>query len=429
MYRREFVGALAALAVTTTLGGCSSAGGRAPADRAAPRAAEVRADLPRDPVGVVGSGPAGLANFGARMLAAVGSKPGNVMVSPLSIAVALAMTRNGAQGQSASQLDEVLGTTSLAALNTSYNAIIQTMTGRSFAEQVDKVTKQVTVEIANTLWGQRDLTFEQPFLERLARSYGAGMNLVDYRDDAAGAIKDINSWCTKATHDRIKAIVDDNTVTMDTRLVLANALYFKAPWLAEFVKLPDRRPFGAPGRAKQVPTMQGVGQGWAEGDGWQAARIDYWGGKLAMTVVLPSDDTESVLDGWTRGGLSSLLGSLRAAQVEVTMPLWTAEWGDDLTKPLKAMGLTAPFEPGPSDFDPMTTQADLFVSAVVHKTWIGVDEHGTEAAAVTAVVMDKSSAVEPVERHTLVLDRPFLYVIHDIDTLVPLFVGRLETVG
>jgi serpin B len=254
------------------------------------------------------------------------------------------------------------------------------------------------------------------------------MRLVDYRHATEAARDDINGWTARQTHDRIPEIVPAGVLDAMTRLVLVNAVYLKAPWAEPFEReVTVRRPFVTDtGRAvgADMMTQALTVARWGEGDGWEAVRLPYRGGKLAMTVVLPAegrlDDVSAAVAG---GGLAEILAAPRPGGVRLSLPRWRFRTQVPLDEVLRGLGMRAAFDERVADFSGMTRQERLYVSAVLHEAFVAVDEAGTEAAAATAVVMDTVSA--PLLQHEVVVDRPFLFVIHDLRHLTPLFVGRV----
>ena len=204
--------------------------------------------------------------------------------------------------------------------------------------------------------------------------------------------------------------------------MLVNALYFKAPWATPFEKAATRQQdfHRADGSRVTVPMMRATPEGasYLTGDHWRGARLPYAGNALAMTVALPDPghEADAVAD-LMAGGLTAEAHT----GVDLAMPRWTFRTSSDLGEPLMDLGMTRAFGEGSADFSPMSP--GLYVDAVLHQAFIAVDEAGTEAAAATAVVMDEASAIAAVQ--TLVLDRPFLFVIHDTAQGTPLFVGRV----
>jgi serpin B len=281
---------------------------------------------------------------------------------------------------------------------------------------------------ANSLWGQRGMTWQRPFIEALGRNFGAGMRLVDYLTQAEAARQAINGWTAAQTQDRIPQIVPPDIIDTDTRLVLVNAIYFKAPWLAPFEPTatsdqPFRR---GDGTTVATPTMSGelFNAEVAGGAGWRGVRLPYLGERLAMAVVVPDDLAafERSLDG---AGLARMLGAFHPAPrlLHLQLPRWRFRQQTGLAEHLAALGMPTAFDPARADFSGMTEQDTLFISAVLHEAFIAVDEQGTEAAAATAVIMATSMSSETV---SFIIDRPFLFVIHDVETATPLFIGRVD---
>jgi serpin B len=349
----------------------------------------------------------------------------NLALSPYSLAVALAMTVNGAAGTSRSQMLEVLHIDSLATYNGGIGALTRAIEDLAGPVTLDDGTSaQIALATANQLFGDGGTTWGRPFLTVLAKEYGAGMRTVDFRHAAEAARTLINRWTADRTHDRVPTILPPGVVDDTTRLVLVNALYLKAPWLSPFEEQATRpRPFHrSDGTTVSVDMMSSGAEStavWLRGDHYEGARLPYAGGTLAMTVALADAGHESaalteVLSGLTERGDSGGL--------ELSLPRWTFRTPSDLKAPLRQLGMTDAFT-GRADFRPMSPSDPLYVSDVLHDAFIAVDENGTEAAAATAVVMGETSAQVP--RHRLVLDRPFLFVIHDSAHGTPLFVGRV----
>ena len=345
----------------------------------------------------------------------------NLAVSPYSIAVALAMTANGGVGATRAQILNALQIDSLSTFNAGIAALSQAVEG--LAGPVSNVFDkpgEVALATANSLFGDRAETWVPAFLTLLAKQYGAGMRAVDFRNAPERARTAINAWTAGQTHDRIPELLPVGSISALTRLVLVDALYFKAPWYQPFrADATTRAPFHrASGSSVEVEMMHaGDGAMYVSGDHYRGARLPYAGRRVAMTLALPEGDEQLAL--------TELLGDLRGPApdpVVLSVPRWTFRVASDLKKPLQALGMTTAFTDG-ADFSGMTTDEPLLVSDVYHQTFVAVDEHGTEAAAATAVVMDALSGV--ANPHTVVLDRPFLFVIHDTAHGTPLFVGRV----
>jgi serpin B len=364
------------------------------------------------------------------LYAQLSSQPGNLAFSPYSVAVALSMTRNGAAGKTAEEMDQVLGIGDLAAHNGGINALTQAVEGLAGTfEQEGADPAVIALDSANALFGDGSVTWSDDFLETLARSYGAGMRTVDYIGHTEDARTKINGWTAERTHDKIPEIIPEGVLDELTRLVLVNALYFKAPWQFPFQEtLTSDRPFHrSASDTVDVPTMVASleGAGYGEGEGWRAVRLPYVGGTLAMSVLLPDEGAFGDLEQKVAGGqLAVILGTaVTDAMVELSLPRWKFRTEASLKDALTALGMPIAFSLD-ADFTDMTDEdADLHIGAVLHQTFVAVDERGTEAAAATAVVMQDESA--PAVRVEVVVDRPFLFVIHDVEHLTPLFVGRV----
>jgi serine protease inhibitor len=422
MISRRNVLALAGVAGVAGLAGCGNGLGsegtmslirseltRAP-ERATARAAAVAA----------------VSAFSAEVFAAVtGSSAANLVCSPYSVAVALGMAVQGAHGATARQILHVLHGDQSAALADGLNSIDLTLAGRSGAVPgTDDKDKRVELTFASSLWGQRDVSWSRPFLDVLAKDFGTGMRVVDYAE-AEAARSAINAWVSQQTRGRIKKLVPAGVLSVDTHLVLANALYFKAPWQTPFkIRRTREAPFHRlDSSTADAKLMTGVGTRYARGPGWVAVDLPYARRQLAMTVVVPdTGQFTAVQAGVTGDWLTDLLTALEPAPIEVSLPRWTSRSQLDLKDALADLGMPLAFADG-ADFTRMSAQVSLKLSAVLHEGFIAVDEAGTEAAAATGVVAETTSLFIP--GRSVVADRPFLYVIHDVPTRTPLFLGRV----
>jgi len=413
----------AALAVPA-LGACGSVGGSGDvAMSTVPRTAASPEARP-DGIRVISS-------FTGAFFAAVTDEPGNVVCSPYSIVLALAMTRNGARGGTAAEMDTIFGATSLVSLDAGLNAVSQVLTSRAGPKKrADGVESEVALEVASTIFGQVDTTWLQPFLDRLAASFGAGVQLVDYKAATEAARARINDWTKGQTDGAIEEILPRGVLGGLTRMVLVNAVHLKAPWAKPFDKQGTQRaPFHpASGNTVQAD-MMGIrveGADVAQGAGWTAARLRYAGGQLAMALVLPDEGREAdLVRQLGSSGTGPILSSFEPhAQLDLTMPKFEFDYGRALKELLSRMGMPTAFSDN-ADFGGMTTDEPLQVTQVLHHARISVDEEGTEASAATAVVMGTTAAPAPSQRVKLVLDRPFLFLIHDVETATPLFIGRV----
>jgi serpin B len=354
--------------------------------------------------------------------------PDNLFYSPYSISIALAMTYAGARGETERQMAETMHFADLAqeALHPAFNRLDQVLAARGQGAAGKKEGEGFRLHIANALWGQQGYPFLEAFLDTLARNYGAGLRLVDYIQAAEQARVTINDWIAAQTEDRIKDLIPPGAIDSMTRLVLTNAIYFNAAWQFPFdeARTADGPFTRIDGSQVQVPMMQATESfGYAAGEGYQAVDLLYDGGELSMVVLLPAegafDAFQAALDA---GQVSGILRQLSRQQVALTMPKFEFESEFQLASVLQGMGMTEAFNSS-ADFSGMTGTRELFISDVIHKAFVAVDESGTEAAAATAVIM-KFSAV-PAEPVQVSVDRPFIFLIRDIETGTILFVGRV----
>ncbi|MEL6890923.1 MAG: serpin family protein [Actinomycetota bacterium] len=363
--------------------------------------------------------------FGLDLYGAARTGDGNLAVSPYSVAAALSMTRVGASGATADEMDDVLHADVVDDLAVAFGSLDGALATRPGEFPVpDGDPLELELSFANALWPQDGFPFEEEFLEELGRHYGAGVNMVDYVADAEGARESINAWVAGETRDRTPELIPAGVVGAATRLVLTNALYLKAPW--EFPFAGNATTEGEfrllDGSTVTTPLMslnEGLGHG--TGDGWATVRLPYVGGDLSMTVLVPDDgrfeEIEAALDGAL---LAAIDESISSRTVQLALPSWEYRTQLNLNEPLRQLGMETAFDDR-ADFSAMSPES-LFISDVVHEVFIAVDEEGTEAAAATAVVMAESAAAEPV---VLTVDRPFLYWIVDEPTGAVLFLGRV----
>jgi serpin B len=378
---------------------------------------------------VVAAGSAAVTAFSTRLLRqSLAVEPGNVICSPFSVAAALGMTVNGARGRTASEMLAVLGGASIDALDEGLAAVASTFESRAGARtKLDGNAAQVNLDVANSLWGQTGTPWEQSFLDALARYYGAAMRMVDYKRDAQAARVAVNAWTSDATHAKIPELVPAGVFDERTRLTLVNAVYLKAPWEEPFERSATTKGTftTALGVARTVDMMTGsLSHAYAaSGPGWRAVTLPYAGRELGMTLVLPDASTQTFAAWLDAGGLGEVLTALRPhPTVQVTVPRWTFRTKLRLKALLSSMGMPTAFTDS-ADFSAMTTSERLLIDEVLHEGFVAVDEDGTEAAAATAVVIRAVTAVaDPV---VFVADQPFVYVVHDLATQAPLFVGRV----
>jgi len=282
------------------------------------------------------------------------------------------------------------------------------------------------LNIVNSIWGQKDYHFLTTFLDLLAENYGAGLRILDFANAPEESRITINDWVSDQTEGRIEDLIPQGLINALTRLVLTNAIYFNAAWQYPFSEdMTKDGPFYLlDGGEVTVPMMrQTESFGYAEGNGYQAVELPYDGRELSMVILLPQAGQfgtfEETLDAqW----VDAIVKELETRRVTLTMPRFEFESGFSLKEVLATMGMPVAFSGG-ADFSGMTGNRDLFISDVVHKAFVSVDEAGTEAAAATAVVMELTAVPgAPVE---VTVDRPFVFLIRDIETGTILFIGRI----
>ncbi len=369
-----------------------------------------------------------IGDLGWDLYRSLASEDTNLVFSPHSIGVALTMTRAGAEGETAAEMDEVLHLGGTADPHGSINALdLALATAAGERERPDGSTAEVVIDIANAFWAQEGFGFEPPFLATLAEDYGAGVRLVDFAGDHEAAREEINDWVATQTNDRIEKLLGPGVLSALTRAVLTNAVYLNAPWQHPFDEnATATAPFTTlDGSEVEAELMSTTGPfRYARVGSAQVVELPYLGGELSMVVVVPDlgafDATAASLDG---GGFRAILEALGPAEVALRFPTFDVTTQASLVPPLKALGMTSAFDPELADFSAMTEDAPLHVSDVVHQAFITVDEAGTEAGAAPAVVMDLTAA--PVEVVELVVDRPFLYAITHGPSSSLLFLGHV----
>jgi serpin B len=364
----------------------------------------------------------GNTEFATDLYKEVRDEPGNLFMSPHSISIALAMTYAGANTNTAAQMAQTLHFGLPAEQqHAAFNKLDLELASR--AANAMSGTIPFRLKTANAIFGQKDKTFMMPFLDTLARNYGAGLRVLDFNSDPDGSRLTINDWVEEQTNDKIKDLLPPNSVTEDTRLVLTNAIYFSAAWDEPFKSEETAdRPFKlANGTTISVPTLHQVHErGYAEGDGYKVGELPYDGNQLSMVVVVPDDlaSFEQSLDG---AKVKAIMSSIKGYDLDLTLPKFKFDAPLGLKDVLVALGMTDAFDSN-ADFSGIDGTRNLVISDVLHKGFVAIDEKGTEAAAATAVLVTDTSAPEPA---TLVVDKPFVFFIRDKPTGAILFVGRV----
>jgi len=363
--------------------------------------------------------------FGLDLYQSLRDRDENLILSPFSISLALAMTYSGAKGETEAQMADVLNFPSQQETHPAFNALDLALEDTGIV--LDKDQEPMQLDIANAVFAEQTFTFLPDFLDTLSVNYGAGIRLMDFVNNPNPSRKEINQWVSDETKDKINDLLPEDSITTDTKMVLVNAIYFKADWLSPFdandtydgtFKLLD-------GSEVTVPMMgQRMSIPYFVGDGYAAAEIPYAGESAAMTLLVPDEgrfeEIESQLDG---AMFDQMLSNLAPADVTLQMPKFEYESAFMLSDTLANMGMPHAFDSDLADFSGMTDQQALYIGNVIHKAFVAVDEEGTEAAAATAVIMEGATAMMP--DNMLVIDRPFIYFIRDLESGQILFIGRV----
>ncbi len=397
-----------------TLAGCA----QPPAQAQVAKSSLDRETAPAVPSADLAELVAGNSAFAFDLYHALRQQGGNLFYSPYSISAALAMTYAGARGETERQMADTLHyTLPQERLHPAFNALDLALTG----------SDEFTLHIANAIWGQTGHPFLAGFLDALAQNYGAGLRLLDFAKEPEPSRQVINDWVSQQTEERIKDLIPQGGITPATVLVLANAIYFDADWQHPFAEGSTRDgAFHTLDGAQVTAPMMSMAEyptlSYGQGEGYQVVELPYAGGQMAMLVLVPDagqfEAFEATLDA---GRVEAILGSLEPKQVALTMLKFSYQSEFSLAKTLAALGMPAAFVD--ADFAGMDGARELFISDVFHKAFVAVDEAGTEAAAATAVVVAKTAA--PAYDVELTIDRPFVYMIRDVETGAILFVGRV----
>jgi serpin B len=370
--------------------------------------------------------------FAFELYQALKGEEGNLFCSPYSISLALAMTYAGARNETAEQMADTLHfLLEQDSLHPAFNWLDAELASRGEGAAGND-GGEFRLSIVNDIWGQKDYEFLPAFLDVLAENYGAGLKILDFITEPEKSRATINDWISKQTEGRITDLIPPGAIDTLTRLVLTNAIYFNAAW-----EYPFDTDMTAPGPfylldGEQVTAQmmkQTESYGYTEREGYQAVELPYDGDELSMVILLPaSGNFEAFEQGLQAQKVSDILSNLQPSEVTLTMPKFEFDSDFSLKDTLTGMGMEDAFSPDDADFSGMTGNRELFISDVVHKAFVSVDEAGTEAAAATAVIVGTTSApVGPLVEVTV--DRPFIFLIRDIQTGTILFVGRVLNPG
>ena len=345
------------------------------------------------------------------------TKAENLMISPLSVALALAMTWNGSAGQTRTDMEKALRLKGLTSeeINESY---------RSLVNALQSVDPKVLLEIANSIYYRKDFTVEENFISLNRKYYNAEISPLDFSSPTA--VNTVNGWVDTNTHGKIKTILDQ--ITPDQVMFLLNAIYFKGIWKKEF-RAENTRPYSfttGNGTTQTVPMMtRSDTVEYCANDIFRAIRLPYGKGTYNMLLFLPETgrsvkDIEARLDhdNWK----SWMKEFLPAQPVDIRLPKFKFGYDIKLNDILKDMGMGIAFT-GAADFTGINRAGGLRIDYVKHKTFVEVNEEGTEAAAVTIVAIEKTMAGP--SKIPFYVDKPFIFAITEKNTGAILFIGKV----
>ena len=403
--------AVTGLAVLALLiGACSS-------DRPTPEATPSQAKMALNSTQV---NPVILANtrFGFKLFAQIyeQQKNKNIFISPKSISAALSMTYNGAKGET----QEAIGNT----LELSGISLEEINQGNvNLKKSLETADKKVTLNIANSLWLNDTTSFLPDFIQRVAESYGAELTQLDFSDSDSAST--INNWVKEKTNNKIESIID--RIEPNQMLFLINAVYFKGLWKTPFTKDATKEAAFTllDGSTKQHPLMTNAGDyAYYETDTFQAISLPYGEGRWSFYVFLPKPTVTlaTFYETMTAENWEQWMNQFRVVPGSITLPRFQLEYEIGLNETLQTLGMEMAFDPQQADFSGISPQP-ANISQVKHKTFIEVNEEGTEAAAATSIGIVATSVPPPPFK--MVVDRPFFCTIRDNQTGTILFMGSI----
>ncbi len=368
--------------------------------------------------------------FASAFYALLQENEGNLIFSPFSISLALSMAMAGAETTTEEVMMNALRMTlPEEEVYPAFNALLLALEASEKMEVNEMEGSEFTLNIANSLWGQAGFELKTQFLDTLARYFGAGMYTVDFEHNPESARLAVNEWVADETEDKIKDLIPQGAVNELTRLILANAIYFNGSWMYPFSESATSQEaftlLDGSETTVDMMKMSATSLSYLEGEGFQAVSLPYLSPDFSMLMLVPDEGQfaafESTLDA---ENLMAIIGQIQANQVALQMPKFDFETATNANDALAELGMSEIFDPDAADFSGITEEDKLYVTSVLHKATITVDESGTEAAAATAVVMGIKSAM-PEEPISLVIDRPFLFLIRHEPTGTILFMGRV----
>ncbi len=348
----------------------------------------------------------------------------NAVFSPYSVATALAMVDQGASGQTAGQIDALLGTASPAAAGAEQLALASGLHRAVSAYG----SGGPTLDSANGLWVQAGLSLDRPFATTLSHDFGAAPQQANFSSDLPAAVGAINRWISSQTRGLIPSLLGPGQVTPVTDLVLANAVYLNARWRTPFAAAKTApASFIAPSGTVTVPFMHGSDLGrypYAQGPGYQAVALPYAHSSLQLLAVMPPAGKLGAFEAsLSVSRLDTIVEGLSDRSLELSMPKFSLSFKSSLNSFLESQGVTQAFGPR-SRLDRIVSRRSLAIQAVEHAAILKVAEKGTIGAAATGISVGPTAVAVPGV--VLTLDHPFLIFLRDATTGAILFAGRVE---
>lgn len=347
------------------------------------------------------------------------SKEENLMISPLSVSVALAMAYNGADGETKTEMEQTLKLAGLTTeqINSSYKYLISAL---------KSLDDSVTLEIANAIFYRQGFPFKNQFIETNQEVYDAEVTGLDF--SLPTSVDMINQWVSDKTREKIPLIIDQ--LNPDDVMVLLNAVYFNGIWQVKFDKDGTHDlPFYKTSGMVEIPTMEKEDKvDYVKNNLFAAVRIPYGTGQYNMVVFLPNEgkNSQDVIDSFTATSWNNWMDDFELTDhVVIKIPRFKYSFEIGLNEILASVGMPKAFSPSQADFSKISDEK-LYISSVKHKSFIDVNENGTEAAAVTAITISFTST-EPAEppKTIFIVNKPFVYAITEKDTEAILFIGEV----
>jgi serpin B len=380
---------------------------------------------------------AGIRSLAFDLYGQLRTRDGNLFFSPYSISAALAMAYAGARGETEQQMAKILHfDLPRDRFHPAMNALDLRFVPAAAPENSER--QPFRLRIVSRLWGQTGYKFLPSHLELVARNYGAGVSLLDLANRPADSVEAINQWVNRATEGRIPGIISAHDSSKHSRLIITNAIYFKARWLEEFARHATKdRPFTLlSGQEVPVSTMAILASfPYAEGEGWRAIELPYRGARggnarregakalelsASMLIIVPDKGRFSEIEqGLSAADVSATIKKFKLQRLNLRLPRFSFDSELGLARTLESLGMGLPFSDA-ADFSGMDGTDDLFIRDVLHRAFVKVDEEGTEAAAATDVKEELK-----LEARDFDIDRPFIFAIRETTTDAIVFLGRV----